>query len=182
VLVLGGLVFGAFAAYRSLMGPPAPPSARPSPTVEASPTVEPSPSETETTPEETETTEEIVPPVIASGLQLDPDGDGDEHPEAVELAFDGDLSTYWFTRTYNDAEMPGKSGLGYEITLETETMVSGVTLYINADGGNVEVRATSGSDPTDGDVLASGSMSSETVLAFDDPVRTDTLVLWFTEL
>src|SRR5690606_26403427 len=59
VLVLGGLLFGAYAAYRSLVGPPSPPSARPSPTVEASPTdTAASPTDTETTPEETETTEE----------------------------------------------------------------------------------------------------------------------------
>jgi len=183
VLVLGALVFGAYTAFQSLTGPAGPPIARPSPTAEPSPTEEsptddgsPSPSP------ETSPTEEVLPAVIAAGLQLDPDGDGDEHPEAVDRAFDGDMGTYWFTRTYNNAEMPGKSGLGYEITLENETLVSGLTLYTNGDGGNIEVRATTGDEPTEGPVLASGAMGSETVLHFDEAVRTQTIVLWFTEL
>lgn len=183
VLVLGALVVGAYAAVQALTGPGAPPATYPSPTQAASPTEEASPDDgaPSSSPEDP-TTEEVIPPVIASGLQLDPDGDGDEHPEAVDRAFDGDMDTYWFTRTYNDAQMPGKSGLGFEITLEEETQVSGLTLYVNGEGGNVEVRATTGDDPTDGPVLASSTFSPETVLSFDEPVTTRTLVLWFTEL
>lgn len=180
-LVLGAVVIGAIFAYQALLAPVGPASPRPTPTVAEPTTPEPTDTAEETSPEPTET-EELPPAVIASGLQLDPDGDGDEHPEAVDRAFDGDMSTYWFTRTYNQADMPGKSGLGYEITLEEETMVSGLTLYINGDGGEVEVRATTGDEPTDGPVLASDAMSSETVLFFDEPVLTETLVLWFNEL
>ncbi len=184
VLVLGAIVFGAYTAFQSLTGPPGPPVARPSVTADASPTTDASPTDTgsPSPSPDASTSEEVLPAVIASGLQLDPDGDGDEHPEAVERAFDGDMSTYWFTRTYNNPEMPGKSGLGFEITLEAETLVSGLTLYINGDGGNVEVRATTGDEPTAGPLLASGAMSSETVLHFDEAVRTQSIVLWFTEL
>ena len=169
MLVLAALGFGAVLAYRSLLAPSVPAVAGPSPSAPVPTTEDPE-------------TEEIPPPRIASGLQLDPDGDGDEHPEAVDRAYDGDMDTAWYTRWYNNPEMPGKSGLGYEITLEEETLVSGVTLYIDGEGGHVEVRSTTGDAPTDGDVLASGSMSPETVLFFDEPVRTGNLVLWFTEL
>ena len=178
-LVLGALVLGVYFAYQSLLAPAGPPVARPSPTaepsIEASETAEP-------TPEPTETEEEFPPAQIASGEQLDPDGDDNEHPEAVDLAFDGDMDTHWYTRTYNSAEMPGKRGVGYEITLEEETMVSGLTLYINGEGGEIEVRATTGDDPLEGPVLASGAMGFETVLFFDEPVLTRSLVLWFNEL
>lgn len=184
VLVLAALGFGAVLAYRSLLAPSVPAVAGPSPSAPVPTTEDPETEdpETETTDPEATETEEIPPPRIASGLQLDPDGDGDEHPEAVDRAYDGDMDTAWYTRWYNNPEMPGKSGLGYEITLEEETLVSGVTLYIDGEGGHVEVRSTTGDAPTDGEVLASGSMSPETVLFFDEPVRTGNLVLWFTEL
>ncbi|MDQ2623887.1 MAG: hypothetical protein M3Y20_01875, partial [Actinomycetota bacterium] len=181
VLVLAALVFGAYSAFQALTGPGAPPVARPSTSAEPSPTDTATETETSASPEPS-VTEEVLPAVIASGLQLDPDGDGDEHPEAVDRAFDGDMGTFWFTRTYNDAKMPGKSGLGYEITLEDETDVLGLTLYVNGEGGTVEVRATTGDDPTEGPLLASSAFSPETVLHFDEPVRTKTIVLWFTEL
>ena len=180
-LVLGAVVIGAVFAYQALLAPTGPASPRPTPTVAAT-SAEPTETEDESPEPEPEETEDLPPAAIAAGLQLDPDGDGDEHPEAVDRAFDGDMDTFWFTRTYNDAAMPGKSGLGYEITLEAETMVSGLTLYINGEGGEVEVRATTGDEPTSGPVLASDAMSSETVLFFDEPVMTESLVLWFTEL
>ncbi len=49
-----------------------------------------------------------------------------------------------------------KSGIGYAVTLAQPATVSKVTLITSSTGGNVEVRATSPSTPTDGPVLASG--------------------------
>lgn len=183
VLVLAALVFGAMQAFEALTAPTGPATARPTPSV--------SPSAEETTPEDEESpspspspspSEELPPAVIASGLQLDPDGDGDEHPELVERAYDGDESTSWITRRYNDPEMPGKSGIGFEVTLEEETLVSSVTLYVDGDGGKVEVRNSTAEDPSGGDLLAESEFSPDTVLHFEEPVRTSTLVLWFPEL
>ena len=44
------------------------------------------------------------------------------------------------------------------------------------------MRNTSGDDASGGDLLAESEFSSETVLHFEEPARTRTIVLWFTEL
>lgn len=150
------------------------------PDVVASPT-EPAAQETEEPPA-AEPEPEVVPPVITSGVQLDPEGDGDEHPEAVERAYDGDPETFWFTRTYASPRYGMKSGIGYAVTLAEETLVSAVHLDVNGSGGQVEIRATDPSTPTDGTVLASGAMGPDEVYTFAEPVRASSIVLWFTEL
>lgn len=146
---------------------------KPAPTASGDETAEPSP---EPKPD---------PPVIASGAQIDPppDGDNNEHPEAVDRAFDGDLNTYWYTRTYRTPQFSNlKKGVGYEITLEKAAEVSRIVLDTNSTGGNVEVRATDAANPTQGPVLASGPFADETVLKLSEPVTSTTFVLWITEL
>lgn len=125
-----------------------------------------------------------VPPRIASAQQLDPPptGDNNEHPEAVDLAFDGDPSTFWYTRWYASPEYGMKPGVGYAVTLEEPTAVASVTLLTSVQGGLVEVRATDPATPTQGDVLASGEMGPETVLTFSEPVEAAHIVLWFPRL
>ncbi|WNB85597.1 hypothetical protein [Cellulomonas sp. ATA003] len=76
--------------------------------------------------------------MIASGAQLDPPpaGDENEHPEAVDLAIDGDPSTVWYTRTYGTPQFGGlKDGLGYAVTLAEPAPVSTVTLQVRGSGG-----------------------------------------------
>lgn len=131
-----------------------------------------------------ETTKPPIAPVIASGQQLDPQGDDNEHPEAVDLAFDQDPSTYWFTRTYQSTSFAGmgKDGIGFAVMLEEAAPVSTVYLSTNNSGGNVEVRATDPKNPTKGKVLASGPMEDELTLELSETVETEHIVLWFTEL
>lgn len=124
-------------------------------------------------------------PVIASGQQLDPppDGDDNEHPEAVPLAIDGDPATVWMTRTYKSGDFAGlKKGVGYAINLSESATVSTVTLQVNGTGGRVEVRSTDPSTPTEGPVLAEGELSANTVLKLSAPTKTQHVVLWFTAL
>lgn len=166
-------------------------------TVEGAPDVssteETSPAEStdedETTEPEPEPTSEapVVIPEIGAGDQLDPQGEegGDttgEHPEAVERAFDGQPETFWYTRTYASPQFGGlKDGVGYVIELKEPAEVSTVILDSNNTGGNVEVRATTASDPTGGTSLASGSFDGQTEFNFD-ATEVDSIVLWFTEL
>ncbi len=123
-------------------------------------------------------------PVIAAAEQVDPppQGDDNEHPELVDEAIDGDPSTKWYSRTYKSATYGMKSGIGFAVRLEEEAPVSQVTLLTASNGGNVEVRATSPDDPTDGTVLAEGPVSETTTFTFDEPVETRWITLWFTEL
>ncbi|WP_029253854.1 hypothetical protein [Paraoerskovia marina] len=144
--------------------------------------------ETEDEPTEEPTSEApVVVPEIDDGDQLDPQGEeaGDtagEHPEAVERAHDGQPETFWYTRTYGSPQFGGlKDGVGYAVELKEPAEVSTVILDTNNTGGNVEIRATDSSDPTGGDVLASGSLEGQTEFNFD-ATEVDTFVLWFTEL
>ncbi|GAA2239796.1 hypothetical protein GCM10010401_10410 [Rarobacter faecitabidus] len=125
-----------------------------------------------------------APPVIAEGAALDPDGDGDEHPELVDRAYDGDQQTFWTTRTYKTPNFGGydRSGIGYGITLENEAQVSAVYLVTESKGGKFELRSTSLDDPSGGELLKSGKFSEDMEIELDKPVTTQSLVLWVTEL
>lgn len=135
----------------------------------------------EGTEEPAEEDEAPVAPVIASGQQIDPPpmGDDNEHPEAVDLAFDGDPSTFWYSRWYANPEYGMKPGIGYGVTLAEPAQVATVRLLTSVNGGTVEVRATDPATPTEGEVLASGPLSPETVFTFEEPVEAEHIVLWF---
>jgi len=123
-------------------------------------------------------------PVIASATTLDPSDDDGEYQDIVGRAFDGDPATVWTTHRYNNSNFlgPRKPKVGMVLTLDGAATVSTVTLQVNGSGGQVEVREGTAADPESGAVLASGAMSPNTVLAFDEPVTTDSIVIWFTEL
>jgi murein biosynthesis integral membrane protein MurJ len=190
-ILLLAVVLGLWTAWRTITSP-LPPigGGQVIDVVEAPPEAEgeaPPPEDGAAAPEdgaEAEGAPEVAPPQIASGQQLDPPpmGDDNEHPEAVDLAFDGDPSTFWFTRWYANPEYGMKPGVGYAVTLVEPTLVAGVTLQMSVNGGLVEVRATDPSTPTEGEVLASGPMSPETVLTFAEPVEAAHIVLWFPTL
>ena len=188
LLVALAIVIGLFSAYRALTRPvdlsadaPEPVATQTEP-AQAPAEEEPAGEEPEPEPD---AEEPPAPPVIASAQQLDPppDGDQNEHPEAVPRAIDGDPATAWFTRTYNDPTFGGlKTGVGYAVTLAEPTTVSTVTLQVLGTGGRVEVRATDPATPTEGAVLAEGVLGPETVLTLSEPTETQNVVLWFTEL
>lgn len=159
-------------------------SVRPTASVKE-PTTEPTESpDSEPTTEPTESESSEVAPVIVGAQQLDPPpGDSNEHPEAVDRAIDSDPSTFWYTRTYSTPNFGNlKNGVGYGVTFQVPSGVKEVKLLTNNTGGNVEVRSTQLTDPSGGDLLASGPLSSETVFTLEETVTTQNIVLWFTEL
>ncbi|MGY4644392.1 hypothetical protein [Cellulomonas sp. URHB0016] len=124
-----------------------------------------------------------VVPTIATAITIDPSDDDGEHEEDVAKAYDGDPSTFWYTQTYKRDDFAGlKEGVGYAITLAAPATVKTVTLHSNSSGGQVEVRATDATAPTNGPVLASGAFGAETVLTLDPAADTQSLVLWITQL
>ena len=159
------------------------PAAEPDPSPSASAPAAPGTPAEEPAEEPEEPAAPAAAPVIASATSIDPsDADG-EHEEAVARAFDGDPATFWYTQTYNRDDFAGfKDAVGYVITLAEPSTVSTVTLRTNSTGGNVEVRATDGANPTAGPVLASGPFGPETVLTLDPATETQSLVLWITQL
>ncbi|PRZ08806.1 hypothetical protein BCE75_10169 [Isoptericola sp. CG 20/1183] len=188
-IVLGVLLVGVvLAAVWAMAQAFTPFSSEPPPEVQASQeaTAGTEPTETSdggTEPEPTESETPEVRPIIETGEQLDPASDG-EHPEAVELAYDADPSTFWFTRTYYNNPVWGgfKEGAGYGVELREPAPVSQVDLSTNGSGGTWQLRSTSLDDPTGGDLLAEGSFSEDTTIELDEPVIVDSLVLWITEL
>lgn len=148
--------------------------------------VDETPAPTQTPAGESPPAEEPAPvaPVIASAQMIDPppEGDDNEHPEAVPLAIDGDPATFWYSRTYESPTYGMKAGIGYAVTLAQPATVSTVTLVVNGSGGTVEVRATDPATPTEGEVLVTGSLAPQTVLTLPTPVETQSIVLWFPEL
>ncbi|HUX71036.1 MAG TPA: hypothetical protein VMV41_11030 [Cellulomonadaceae bacterium] len=183
-IVTIAVVIGIVIAFKGLFSPIITSGAGPAPAPGAT-TPSATPSATPTTPAPSQTTAAPAggAPVIASVASVNPPpGTGPEHPESVGLAIDSNPATFWTTSTYAQANMGGKPGVGFAITLAKTTTVSAVTLHINGSGGNVEVRATDAANPTTGPVLASGPMGADTVLTFSKPVETQTIMLWFTLL
>jgi eukaryotic-like serine/threonine-protein kinase len=181
-LVVVLVIAGALWAVSRALDPFEPPiAAGQSPTEDTAGTGSDESAEPETSePEPEETT--AARPRIKSGDQLDPEGDG-QHPEAVDLAYDADPSTFWYTQWFSTPEFGGlKSGIGYVIELEQAAPVSTIELNTNSSGGRVEVRATSASEPTDGDVLAEGSFDRTTTLELSEETVADSFVLWITEM
>lgn len=125
-----------------------------------------------------------VSPVITGAEQITTPGNTpDDHPELAQLAVDGDAVTAWYSLTYKTANFGGfNRGAGLLVTLEKPAPISRVFLSTNNTGGNVEIRATTASDPTGGTLLASGPLQPETTFTIDPAVETSTLVVWFTEL
>ncbi|WP_230976469.1 MULTISPECIES: lipid II flippase MurJ [Georgenia] len=176
------VIIGAIIAFRTLTADPGPVER---PTTITAPAETPAPQEpgdgATTAPPEA-AAPEAPAPVIASLTPLDPEGDGAENPELTPQATDGDPATYWRSRSYVDPGYGMKSGIGLAVQLEQESLVSGVTIDLLGQGGNVEIRATDPATPTEGELLASGPMGPATTFTFAEPVVTDRLVLWFTSL
>ncbi|UJP40566.1 protein kinase family protein [Cellulomonas palmilytica] len=122
-------------------------------------------------------------PVIASARSVDPSDDDGEHEEAVDRAFDGDTSTYWYTMTYQQANFSGfKDGVGFVMKLEEPGLVSSVTLKTSSNGGTFQVTTGGADDPSGGEVLGSGSFAPEVTIELDKPTETDIVTLWISEL
>ncbi|GEM_PF-3600129 len=175
VFFLALLGLGGFWALNALTAPTEPaivaPTGRPV-------TVEPDSENT------TQKPEEVVIPVVKSAKSLDPMGDNNEHPELQDRLIDGDTTSEWYSRTYKTKAFGGikKDGIGFALQLETEATVNSLLISSQNTGGKVEIRATSADDPAGGELLASGKMDGETMFKFSKPAKTDSIVVWFTEM
>lgn len=127
-----------------------------------------------------------VPPIdIREGSSFDPEGDGSEHEEAVELAFDNDADTAWTTENYATAFSDQKAGVGLLFDLGTPKEVARVELSTLTPGWDVEIRA-SGSAPQsadDSDTVASAKEVADTeTIELDDAPEAQFWLVWVTKL
>lgn len=154
------------------------------------------PPRTETEQEPVTTEDEDVTDGPEGSLEIvesgdhDPLGDGEERPDDVGLAIDGDRDTFWPTQTYTTADLGGlKDGVGIWVRVEAEE-IDAVSLALSAAEGELELWAGDGppdrsAPPADwGELIGRGTITGTDVqfpLA-DRQVEGDTLLLWFTEL
>lgn len=121
-------------------------------------------------------------PVIDSAAllgTLDWNGETIDHPEKVELAYDTDPATFYYTTTYQQAAFGGyKDSLGMELKLREPASVSKVELLTNTPGGKVQILKGGAG----GEVLAEGTFSNTTTFELTEPVVSDSFTIWVTEL
>ncbi|MGW1928291.1 serine/threonine protein kinase [Streptomyces sp. NPDC001919] len=129
----------------------------------------------------------LKPVAIASAHDFDPLGNGSEKPQAIDLAFDGDPSTYWYTENYFGADFANlKSGVGLVLDLGKAQKISTVDLSFVGDTA-VELRtapadATSEPGSPDGYTTQVSGTGSQVPLKLSKPVTTRYVLVWLTKL
>jgi hypothetical protein len=128
-------------------------------------------------------------PIVASG-DHDPGGSGEEHPDRVAEAHDGDPSTYWRTQRYrNDPALGGlKDGVGIWLTVEEPGPIGSVTILSEDPGADLTVFVGTGA-PGSGvapeewgtEAASVSDADAEETLTFD-AIDGDTVLVWLTRL
>ena len=134
----------------------------------------------------------MKPIAIASGQSFDPlpQGSGDENPDLVPLAFDGDPSTAWETRSYFTPLEGQKPGVGLILDLGQVQDVSKVDVRLDSVPSDIELRAAPSSATTaptgsaDDYELVQSLTGAGPTASFtpDQPVKTRFLLVWLTKL
>jgi eukaryotic-like serine/threonine-protein kinase len=93
---------------------------------------------------------------------FDPDGDDNEHPEAVPAATDGNTTTYWTTETYSSFD---KEGVGIVLDARTSADLSELTVTTDTPGYTAVIEASNRSDG--GFKVVSDSKTVDATTTFD---------------
>lgn len=126
---------------------------------------------------------------IASATTLDPppDGNGEENSDRAGRAVDGDESSAWPTKTYNDPFGPSglKEGVGLLLDLGEVRAVSRVEVTVQGGATDFELRVAedAGDALVDYDLVGQASdVFPRAVIRSDGDVRARYLLLWLTAL
>ncbi|MER5201563.1 protein kinase family protein [Streptomyces sp. NPDC002825] len=131
----------------------------------------------------------LKPLTISSAQDFDPPpgGNGEEYPESVADAYDGNPSTFWHTKNYTTAKFGNlKSGVGIVLDLGSAQKVSSVDLSFVGQT-SVEVRtapdgASTAPATAEGFTTQASTSGSDVQLKFPKPVTTRYVLVWLTEL
>jgi putative peptidoglycan lipid II flippase len=134
---------------------------------------------------------QVLPIAAVRDFDPLPEGSGDEHPELVSLAIDGDPATAWETMAYfDDRQLGAKTGVGLVVDLGEVRDVTAVQVSLLGNSTTLELRAApqSSDDPPTGsadeytllDTVAKAG--SEADFTLDSPARTRYLLIWLTAL
>ncbi|MDX2295312.1 MULTISPECIES: protein kinase family protein [Streptomyces] len=129
------------------------------------------------------------PLTIASATDFDPfpEGNGEEYPEAVPNALDGDPGTYWHTKNYASANLGNqKDGVGIVLDLGSAQKVREVDLSL-VGNTSVEIRtapedASAAPSTADGFTTQASKAGTDLKLELTKPVTTRYVLVWLTEL
>lgn len=138
-------------------------------------------------PEEQTTTQPARPVEVTGARDFDPppDGNGEENPDTVGQAIDGDPATAWSTLTYQQDMGPGglKEGVGLMLDLGRPTDVRRVELTLVGSPTTVELYGSDSpiDDPAALDPAARGTADGTSLaLAPEDGLEARYLLLWIT--
>ncbi|MET9671682.1 protein kinase family protein [Streptomyces sp. NPDC006482] len=148
---------------------------------------EPSTKTPVTSPTVDEKPEPPKPIAIKSAHDFDPLGNGAENPQTIELAYDGDPSTFWHTVNYYGSDFANlKTGVGIVLDLGTTQKISSVDLSFLGHT-SVELRtapSAASSEPStpEGFTTRASDAGSNVTLKPTEPVTTRYLLVWLTQL
>lgn len=129
-----------------------------------------------------ETTDGSLEPIELAGItSYDPEGDGDEHNDLVDLAIDGDPGTAWQTHRYLAANWGNlKSGVGLLVDLGTSQPVSEVDITFPEGDYAVEVYVTD-EETREGapSIGALDDASGQVTFTADEPATGRYVLIWF---
>lgn len=131
---------------------------------------------------------ESEPVAVTAAAVFDPDpGDNSENDHLVELVFDGDPDTWWYSENYRDRQLGGlKDGVGVIVTLEDATDIDSITATV-ADPGwaaQVFVADAPGASLGEWNEAVAGvtdAGAGETTIELDGAAGRH-ILLWFTDL
>jgi len=137
---------------------------------------------TDTAPETAAAATDALEPIELAGItSYDPEGDGDEHNDLVDLAIDGDPDTAWQTHRYLAANWGNlKSGVGLLVDLGTSQPVSAVDITFPEGDYGVEVYVTD--EETREGAASIGALddaSGQVTFTADEPVTGRYVLIWF---
>lgn len=128
---------------------------------------------------------------VVAAKDFDPEGNGEEHPNEVNRAWDGDPNTSWTTMNYFEAEIGNKTGVGLVFDLGEVRRVSKVELDLDGNGTSLEVRVPAADGATAApmsgidqwrQVGTAMRTPAATQITLDQPVETRFVLIYFTEL
>ncbi len=128
---------------------------------------------------------------VVAAQDFDPEGNGEERPNQVPRAWDGDPNTSWRTMNYWEAEIGNKTGVGVIFDLGEVRKVSRVELDLDGVGTSLEVRVPTAEATTGPPLQGVGQWAiagqalnapAAITVTLDAPAETRFVLVYLTEL
>lgn len=121
-------------------------------------------------------------PVIASTDIFSWNDDDGDHPELSSALVDGDPDSMWYSRYYDLNEFSPDGTIAILVKLKEPAKVTSVTLDVVGEGGQVAITTAQDGNPRNGTVLATASVSGNTVIKLSEPTDLSQLGINFVSL